>query len=93
MGPSETLIISQIYLLHSFLQIQGTSALLTSHRAHCAITLSQNYFPDPNRPYFESFHHPIFIVQDHVLNTVGEALTQRNGRTYPHVTDLIQVGR
>jgi len=55
------------YLLHSFLQVHSLLCLLPA-MATCAIKLSQNYFPEPNR------HKSNCTVRNHRPRTAGEAL-------------------
>jgi len=57
------------YLLHSFLQCTAHSPAT----ANCAVILSQNHFPEPNRGNFD-FSSSNYIVQDHILSTAGDAL-------------------
>ncbi len=74
MGQSETLSPNQIVFIYTlFCTCTGLLRLLHS-TASKTVTLSQNYFPEPNQHTF-IFLHPVRLFRINTLSTVGDVLT------------------
>jgi hypothetical protein len=63
------------YLLHSFLRLQSAAVSFTSHPKPCNYA-DPKQFPEPNRHILDFLHLILLCTHDHIVSTVGDALTE-----------------
>jgi hypothetical protein len=75
------------YLLHFFLQVHIVIVPFTQPWQSCAMVLSQNKFSSAKRACFD-FSSSNLVLQNHILSTAGDALSQQPNHHVLHTCAL-----